>query len=313
MPQPVWCNDSAMTEPQLSIVIPAWNQLEFTVRCIESVRNNTKLSYELIVVDNGSESATAARAEQLADRFIGNDTNRGFAAAMNQGLGEAAGRYVAFVNNDTVLPAGWATSLVDTFETLPRPGIVLPAVTAAGNQVSVRSEPSDRITVFPPFTAIPSGVVYLTETSTVRSLGGWNEQYGVASAEDLDLLFTYWANGLQVALDERVLVEHESAVTVSNLPGKHAMYVANRSAFAARWAGAEPADIMRLPTCDPADFSANLEKARIAGIWMEQWFRAKDETAAAIAKAEATSGAASSEPDPDPSFVSRMLRRWTRR
>ena len=279
-----------MADLPLSIVMPTWNQIDFTVACIESIRANTDVGYELIVVDNGSTAEQATAAEQLADVFVGNTTNRGFAAAMNQGLRAAVGINVAFVNNDTVFPAKWASQLISTFESLPRPGLVLPAVTAAGNQASVRTEPADRITTFPPFRAIPSGVVYLAARSTILDLGGWNERYGTASAEDLDLLFTVWANGLCVALDERVLVHHESAVTASTLPNRNALYKSNRLAFADRWADSDPAGIPRLASCSDEDFAANLEKSRVAGTCMQQWFRTKDladERARAVRAAEA--------------------------
>jgi GT2 family glycosyltransferase len=265
-----------MSDLPLSIVIPTWNKVEFTAACVASIRANTDIGYELILVDNGSAPADAAAAEELADKFIGNTTNLGFAAAMNQGLHAAAGTYVAFVNNDTVFPERWSSQLVATFESLPHPGLVLPAVTAAGNQASVRTEPADRVTVFQPFRAIPSGVVYMAERRTIVDLGGWSEQYGIASAEDLDLLFTYWANGRTIALDERVLVHHESAVTASTLPNRNALYKANRLAFAERWAEADASAIPRLPACSDQEFAANLDKARVAATWMQQWFRTKD-------------------------------------
>jgi GT2 family glycosyltransferase len=268
-----------MSSPRLSIVIPAWNQLDYTLACVSSLRDHTDVSYQLIIVDNGSEPETAAAARRMADDFVGNPENLGFAVAMNQGLAIARGDYVAFVNNDTVFPARWASMLVETLLATPNPGIVLPAVTAAGNAAAVREAPADRISEFSPFTAIPSGVVYLTERTAVTELGGWNEQYGIAGSEDLDLLFAFWANGRSVLLDERVLVEHASAVTSSTLPNRDALYRANRIAFARRWATASVADSPRVRSCSEAELVANLEKARIAATWMLRWFEAMDHTA----------------------------------
>ncbi|MDJ0923770.1 MAG: glycosyltransferase [Acidimicrobiia bacterium] len=299
-----------MPEPLLSIVIPTWNQFEFTRACVESLRHNTDVPYELIIVDNGSEPAAATAAAGLADEFVGNDENLGFAKAMNQGLWLANGSLVAFVNNDTEFPAKWASRLAATIEAETRPGIVLPAVTAAGNQSSVRTTPTDRTMTFPPFTAIPSGVVYLMERNTIVELGGWNEGYGIASAEDLDLLFTVWSNGLSVVLDERVLVSHASAVTAATLRGRHSLYQANRLAFAKRWAAADPLSITQLSSCPDDRFAANLEKARIAGTWMKQWFEAKDQAAALAAPAAAT--AAPLNETTAPTFIHRIRARLRR-
>ena len=275
-----------MAETRLSIVIPAWNQIDHTRTCVASLRKNTDVSYEFIIVDNGSEPAEARAAAGLADKFVGNEENLGFAKGMNQGLALADGEFVAFVNNDTEFPAAWASRLIATFEATPLAGIVLPAVTAAGNQASVRSVAAERVTVFDPFTAIPSGVVYLMARTTIQELGGWNEQYGVASAEDLDLLFTVWSNGLAVILDESVLVDHASAVTASKLRGRHSIYKANRLDFAKRWTHATGDGVPRLATCSHEDFESNLEKARIAGTWMQRWFETKDQLATSVPNPE---------------------------
>lgn len=298
-----------MVQTRLSIVIPVWNQISYTRTCVASLRKNTDVPYELIIVDNGSEPAEAKTAAGLADKFVGNDDNLGFAKGMNQGLDLADGEFVAFVNNDTEFPAGWASRLIATFEATPQAGIVLPAVTAAGNRASVRSVTAERVTVFDPFTAIPSGVVYLMARTTIRELGGWNEKYGVASAEDLDLLFTVWSNGLAVILDESVLVDHASAVTASTLRGRHSIYKANRLDFARRWARAKPDDLPHLATCSHEDFESNLEKARIAGTWMERWFETKDEMATAIANPEKPATQASAEPPRQPGILKRLLGR----
>lgn len=274
-----------MTAATLSIVVLNWDQLERSERCIASLRANTDVPYQLIVVDNGSTPDTAARLESLADTAVLHNENQGFARGMNAGLHVATSRLVAFVNNDTVFPPDWASPLVETFDGLEKPGIVLPAVTAAGNAATVRTEPGRRRIAFDPFTAIPSGVVYVVGRAEATELGGFSERYPVASAEDLDLLFTYWANDRSVVLDERVLVEHESAVTVAaKLPDRDELYRTNRLLFSARWAAAGPDEIPRLQSCPPETFAANLEKARIAGTWMDHWFHTLDRALATEAR-----------------------------
>ena len=92
----------------------AWDNLLYTQQFVESVRRNTDVAYELVIVDNGSEWEAANYAAAAADQSVLNDSNLGFAAGMNQGLAVARGRYVAFCNNDTVLPPGWAGHLLET-------------------------------------------------------------------------------------------------------------------------------------------------------------------------------------------------------
>jgi GT2 family glycosyltransferase len=273
---------SHMPPPVLSLVVLNWDQLDRSERCIRSLRNNTDVPYQLILVDNGSAPGIATRLEALADSAVLHDRNLGFARGMNSGLAAATGKYVAFINNDTEFPNPWASMLIDTFSAVDDCGIVLPAVTAAGNSASVRDRPGDGVKIFTPFTAIPSGVVYVVDRLVAAALGGFCEEYPVASAEDLDLLFTYWANGRQVALDERVLVDHESAVTVAEkLPDRDERYRTNRLIFTKRWMDAAPDTIPRLPDYPLEAFQSNLEKARVAATWMDHWFRTQDRATAA--------------------------------
>src|SRR3954454_10297029 len=100
--------------PALSVVVLAWDNLELTRAFVDSVRRNTDVDYELIIVDNGSRPEAAEFARSAADRAILNAENRGFARGMNQGLAAARGELVAFCNNDIVVPPRWATRLVET-------------------------------------------------------------------------------------------------------------------------------------------------------------------------------------------------------
>ncbi len=93
----------------LSIVIVNWNTRHVIVDCLESVFANLgTLSGEVIVIDNASTdgSAQTIAGEFPQVRLIANDTNRGFAAANNQGMRIARGAYVLLLNPDTVVLDG---------------------------------------------------------------------------------------------------------------------------------------------------------------------------------------------------------------
>ena len=75
-----------------SIIIPCWDQLEFTRHCLAALVRYTRPPWELIVVDNGSTDGTAAYLSGVRDvaampvTVISNSKNIGFPAAINQGL-----------------------------------------------------------------------------------------------------------------------------------------------------------------------------------------------------------------------------------
>ena len=266
-----------MKTPNLSVVVLAWNKVELTRRCVDSIRSGTSGDYELIIVDNGSTDGGADYAAGAADNAVINSENLGFAAGNNSGLAVATGTHVAFVNNDTVLPAGWDVSLTEILDTEPETGMVLPAVTAAGNPVTVRTEPGETVERLLPFGEFPSGVVVVLRRSQIEALGGWNEAYERASGEDLDLAFTIWAHGLDVVLDSKVLVAHASQASMKEVPGLTALYRKNLERFLDRW-DVGP-DGPMLDTISREDYLRNLGRARTAVAWIRRMLSARDEVA----------------------------------
>ena len=101
-----------------SIIIPCWNQLEFTRKCIAALFRQTGPNWELIVVNNGSTDGTADYLGGIQDcspvpvTVIANGTNRGFPAAINQGLEYARGEHLVLLNNDVVVTDGWLGQLI---------------------------------------------------------------------------------------------------------------------------------------------------------------------------------------------------------
>jgi GT2 family glycosyltransferase len=114
-------------------------------------------------------------------------------------------------------------------------------------------------------------------TDLIRALGGWNEEYKTASAEDLDLAFTVWAHGKDVVLDERVLVEHHSQASVRNLRNRKTLYRENLELFLDRWESIPLGSSPRIDSIDPEAFLANQESARTAIIWVRRMLEAREE------------------------------------
>ena len=262
------------TPTDLSVVVLAWDNLDHTRAFVESVRENTDVPYELIVIDNGSQPEAAEYAATVADHAILNPENRGFAPGMNQGLACSRGEYIAFCNNDSRLPPAWASRLVETARAHPRGAIIVPAVTAASNPLTVRAEPGDEVVVLDPFSAPPAAVVYVMRRDTMLALGGWEEEYEIASGEDVDLCFKVWVNDLDVVFDERVLVAHVGHATASRLDDWPHLWALNRRRFLAKWMGGT--DPPRLTSCEADRFDRNRKTARAVAGWMDKYFTIRD-------------------------------------
>ncbi|PST84876.1 glycosyl transferase [Pedobacter yulinensis] len=104
---------------KVSIVIPVFNQVYFTLNCLRSLRLHLPagIAAEIIVVDDCSTDDTAAQLQQIAGiRYIRNDENSGFIQSCRRGIAQSRGFYIALLNNDTLVQPGWLENLVGALE-----------------------------------------------------------------------------------------------------------------------------------------------------------------------------------------------------
>ena len=114
-------------KPIVSIVIPVFNNLQYTRQCLQALTENTpKGMYEVILIDNASSDGTKAYFSGLKAKYkiITNGTNVGFAKACNQGAQASVGNYIVFLNNDTIPLKNWLSELVDFIAKHPNAGAV---------------------------------------------------------------------------------------------------------------------------------------------------------------------------------------------
>ncbi|MCP4970808.1 MAG: glycosyltransferase family 2 protein [Arcobacter sp.] len=109
--------------PEVSIIIVNFGNIDFVQNCLDSLITNTKkVSYEIICVNNlVKESDTNILREEYNAKcniqFINNETNLGFAAANNQALKIANGKYLLLLNNDTIFIENSIKKIFDYVET----------------------------------------------------------------------------------------------------------------------------------------------------------------------------------------------------
>lgn len=98
---------------EISVIIPNWNGINYLPECLSSLQKQTFKNYEVIVIDNGSRdnSVNFIKTEYPWIKLIELPENTGFAVACNVGIEAAKGRYVAMLNNDTVVSPEWLESL----------------------------------------------------------------------------------------------------------------------------------------------------------------------------------------------------------
>jgi len=113
----------------LTVCILTWNAADLLVACLKSLRDIRRvnhISYEVIVVDNGSEDASGevVRRDFPEVGVIANTRNVGFAAGNNQALRKGRGRHFLVLNNDTILLDDCLAQMTDYLDAHAEVGIV---------------------------------------------------------------------------------------------------------------------------------------------------------------------------------------------
>lgn len=114
-----------MVQPLVSVVILAFNGIEYLRDCVASVLAQTYPNIEIIVVDNASEDGSPEFVEEQFSsvRLIRNSSNLGFAAGSNVGIRATYGDYIVLLNQDTKADPHWIEELVKVAEEDKRIGI----------------------------------------------------------------------------------------------------------------------------------------------------------------------------------------------
>ena len=111
----------------VSIIIVNWNTREILRNCLDSVfRNISGLSCEVIVIDNFSSDGSDIMIKKYFKQviLITNKENKGFAAANNQGMNIATGRYMLLLNSDTIALGDAISKTIQFADSEPQAAVV---------------------------------------------------------------------------------------------------------------------------------------------------------------------------------------------
>jgi GT2 family glycosyltransferase len=96
----------------ITAIVPVWNGRELLERLLASLEAQTEAVAELLVVDNGSTDGAPELARARGARVIPMGRNAGFAAAVNRGIRESHGEWIAVLNSDVELAPDYFARLL---------------------------------------------------------------------------------------------------------------------------------------------------------------------------------------------------------
>jgi succinoglycan biosynthesis protein ExoA len=233
--------------PEVSVIVPARNEIASIDRCLDSVLSQTGCRMEVIVVDNGSTDGTTerlhARAADDPRVVVLSNPDPSIPASLNMALGAARGKWLVRVDAHSTIPVGyvaravsrlaeghWAgvggrkTAVAQTPNGMAVATVLNSPLAVGGSMYHYGTE--EMVVDHIPFGAYP--------TKTVRSLGGWDE--AVPNNEDFEFDQRLRQAG-PLLFDPELEISWNSRETVGQLFRQYRRYGRGKPGVAARHPG----------------------------------------------------------------------------
>ncbi|MGC1377555.1 MAG: glycosyltransferase [Anaerolineales bacterium] len=244
-----------LESPTVSIIIPVYNQIEYTLNCLVAIAaSQDQAAYEVIVMDDASTDKTQKLLEKIRGiRYIRSANNRGFLVSCNEAAKRANGKYLVFLNNDTRVRALWLDNLLATFSLVPRAGLagsklIYPNeklqeaggiiwADGTGKNYGRNDDPQNCIYNYVRDADYISGASIMLPKTLWESLGGFDLQYQPAYYEDVDLAFKVRRAGYKVIYQPFSQITHFEGGSngVDLTSGIKQYQVVNHKKFYATW------------------------------------------------------------------------------
>jgi GT2 family glycosyltransferase len=262
-------NFKSQIQPKASIIICVHNRLNYTLNCLYRLSKiPDKTPFEIIIINDCSNDLTNQILSKINGlKYFNNSRNLGFLHSANRGADEANGKYIVFLNNDTIVSDYWLDNLVDYLEKnndvglvgskLIYPDYILQEaggiVFVDGNAMNFGKgdDPDRPIYNYCRDVDYCSGASIAISKELFMNLGKFSETYAPCYYEDTDLAFKVRQFGLRVCYVHLSQVVHFEGIScgkdTENGPKKN--QIINKTKFQQRWSTilAKNIEIQTLP------------------------------------------------------------------
>lgn len=242
-------------EPVVSIIIPVYNEFDYTYHCIESIVNSDDgTPYEIILADDVSTDCTSEIEQVISGlTIVRNTENLRFLRNCNHAATYARGEYLIFLNNDTIVHSRWLYSLVDVLNSDSTAGLVGSKLTypdgrlqeAGGiiwrdgsgwNYGHGQDAEASEYNYLKEVDYL-SGCSIMVRRTLWEQLGGFDTRFAPAYYEDADLAFSIRQLGYRVIYQPLSVVTHYEGVSNGTDidSGQKKYQVENQKKLAEKW------------------------------------------------------------------------------
>ncbi|MCH2154700.1 MAG: glycosyltransferase [Opitutales bacterium] len=242
-------------EPAISICIPGYLLADMTLSCVDSIQRNSKQSLEVIISDDSPDNSLAKHfPPESGVRFYKNEGDAGFVNNCNNAAKHARGKYIVFLNNDTVVQPNWDAELVQTLEENPDIGLTGSALIYPDGSLQEsgsiiwddasgwnfgRNNDSDKAEYsFLRDTDYCSAAAVMLSRELFEKIGGFDTRFCPAYYEDTDLSFAVRHLGFRTVVNPRSRVVHFEGKSngTDESSGLKQYQRLNKEKFAKKWA-----------------------------------------------------------------------------
>ena len=242
-------------KPLVSIIIPAYNQFDYTYHCLESIQKHSgSVTYEILLADDCSTDLTKD-VEKIVTGIltIRNQNNLRFLLNCNHAAEQARGKYILFLNNDTQVQENWLQPLVDLMESdssigmtgskliyadghLQEAGGIFWKDASAWNYGHMQN-PEDPEYNYVKEADYISGASIMIRRSLWEEIGGFDQRFAPAYYEDSDLAFEVRKHGYKVVYQPLSAVVHFEGISNGTdvTTGQKKYQVVNQQKFYEKW------------------------------------------------------------------------------
>ena len=213
--------------PLVSIIIVNYNGKELLEKCLESLSKIYFKDFEVILVDNNS---TDSSLEYVSKNYpsiiiIKLNSNKGFAEPNNIGSKIAKGKYLLFLNNDTIVTENFLSELINTMEKETNIAICQSLLLKLDGSVDSSGDFIDELGVVYSSKILPNNTrpissakaaSMLVKKDFFENIGGFDDKF-FATFEDVDLGWRAWIAGYKVVLNPNSIVYHLGGKTIESI------------------------------------------------------------------------------------------------